>query len=136
RSPACRLRSSRRSPRPHDYSNLITLRAFSDAGEMCVSGTVFSEKIQRIVSVNNFRVEFTPSGDLIYMINKDVPGVIGRVGMIMAEHGINIAEYNLARTQSGGKAMAVISIDSPPGDDAMSALRFIKAADEVKLVRL
>jgi len=126
----------RTHPQPRDYANLITLRVFSDAGEMCVSGTVFSETIQRIVSINNFRVEFNPDGNLIYMINKDVPGVIGHVGMTMADHAINIAEYNLARTESGGKAMAVISIDSPPSEDAMNALRYIKAVEEVKLVRL
>jgi D-3-phosphoglycerate dehydrogenase len=126
----------RTHPMPHDYTNLITLRVFSDAGEICVSGTVFSEKIQRIISVNNFRVEFKPDGNLIYMINKDVPGVIGHVGMTMASHGINIAEYNLARTESGGKAMAIISIDSLPSEKAMTALRSIEPAEEVKLVRL
>ncbi len=48
--------------------------------ETCVSGTVFHEKNQRIVSVNNFRVEFKPEGHLIYIINSDVPGVVGKVG--------------------------------------------------------
>lgn len=127
---------SRSHPMPHDYTNLITLRVSSATDEISVSGTVFSEKIQRIVSVNNFRVEFKPDGYLIYMINKDVPGVIGHVGMTMASHEINIAEYNLARTESGGKAMAIISIDSAPNEKAMTALRSIAAAEEVKLVRL
>ena len=126
----------RAHPMPHDYSNLITLRVSSVTDEVCVSGTVFSEKIQRIVSVNNFRVEFKPDGYLIYMINKDVPGVIGQVGMTMGSHDINIAEYNLARSESGGKAMAIISIDSPPSEKAMTALQSIAAAEEVKLVRL
>ena len=127
---------SRFHPMPHDYTNLITVRVCSATDEISVSGTVFSEKIQRIVSVNNFRVEFKPEGYLIYMINKDVPGVIGHVGMTLAGHEINIAEYNLARTESGGKAMAIISIDSAPSERAMTALRSIAAAEEVKLVRL
>ena len=70
------------------------------------------------------------------MINKDVPGVIGRVGMIMAEHGINIAEYNLARTSTGGKAMAVVTVDSALGDEPLTALRLIPAVLEVRQVRL
>ena len=127
---------SRTHPMPHDYTNLITLRVSTATEEICVSGTVFSEKNQRVVSVNDFRVEFKPDGYLIYMINKDVPGVIGHVGMTLASHEINIAEYNLARTESGGKAMAIISIDSAPNEKAMTALRSIAAADEVKLVRL
>src|SRR5436305_13828492 len=58
----------RSHPMPHDYSNLITLRVAGANDEVCVSGTVFGEKIQRIVSVNNFRVEFKPEGYLISMI--------------------------------------------------------------------
>ena len=121
---------------PHDYTNLITLRVSTATEEICVSGTVFSEKNQRIVSVNDFRVEFKPDGSLIYMMNKDVPGVIGRVGTIMADYEINIAEYNLARTKSGGKAMAIITIDSPPRVEALSALRLIPAVEEVRLISL
>jgi D-3-phosphoglycerate dehydrogenase len=127
---------SRSHPMPHDYTNLITLRASTSGGEICVSGTVFSEKNQRIVSVNNLRVEFKPEGHLIYMINKDVPGVIGRVGTTMGDYEINIAEYNLARNASGGKAMAIITIDSAPREEAMSALLLIPAVEEVRLVRL
>ena len=122
--------------KPRDYTNLITFRAGSNGREVCVSGTLFSQHQQRIVSVNNFRVEFTPEGYLLYIINKDVPGVVGKVGTSLGDHEINIAEYNLARTTSGGKAMAIITVDSALGDKAMTALRSINAVEEVKLVRL
>ena len=94
--------SSTTHPMPRDYANLITFRASSATEEMCVSGTVFHEKNQRIVSVNNFRVEFKPEGHLIYIINRDVPGVVGKVGTLLGDREINIAEYNLARSDSGG----------------------------------
>src|SRR5438552_8235375 len=98
-------------PVPLDYNNLVTFRAASEREETCVSATLFSEKNQRIVSVNNFRVEFKPEGNLIYVINKYVPGVVGKVGTILGDREINIAEYNLARKASGGKAMAIINVD-------------------------
>ena len=123
-------------PTPRDYANLITFRASSATEETCVSGTVFHEKNQRIVSVNNFRVEFKPDGHLLYIINEDVPGVVGRVGTTLGEHEINIAEYNLARHGSGGKAMAIVTIDSPLVPDALNALRLIRAVVEVKQVKL
>jgi D-3-phosphoglycerate dehydrogenase len=123
-------------PTPRDYANLITFRASSATEETCISGTVFHEKNQRIVSVNNFRVEFKPDGHLPYIINQDVPGVVGRVGTTLGEHEINIAEYNLARSGSGGKAMAIVTIDSPLAPDAFNALRLIRAVIEVKQVRL
>jgi D-3-phosphoglycerate dehydrogenase len=123
-------------PMPLDYTNLITFRASSDREETCASATLFSEKNQRIVSVNNFRVEFKPEGYLIYVINKDVPGVVGKVGTLLGDREINIAEYNLARRGSGGKAMAIITVDSPLDNDTLSFLRSFKEMEEVKQVRL
>ena len=123
-------------PTPLDYNNLITFRAASEGEETCVSATLFSEKNQRIVSVNHFRVEFKPEGNLIYVINKDVPGVVGKVGTLLGDREINIAEYNLARKATGGKAMAIITVDSPLDPDTLSFLRSFKEMEEVKQVRL
>jgi D-3-phosphoglycerate dehydrogenase / 2-oxoglutarate reductase len=128
--------SSTTHPTPRDYANLITFRASSATEETCVSGTVFHERNQRIVSVNSFRVEFKPDGHLLYIINQDVPGVVGRVGTTLGEHEINIAEYNLARSGSGGRAMAIVTIDSPLPPDALTALRLIRPVIEVKQVKL
>src|SRR5579872_231540 len=119
-------------PVPRDYNNLITFRASSDREEMCVSATLFSEKNQRIVSVNHFRVEFKPEGNLIYVINKDVPGVVGKVGTLLGDREINIAEYNLARNVSGGKAMAIITVDSALDQETLKFLRSFKEMEEVK----
>jgi D-3-phosphoglycerate dehydrogenase len=128
--------SSTVHPTPRDYANLLTFRASSPTEEMCVSGTVFHEKNQRIVSVNNFRVEFKPDGHLLYIINRDVPGVVGKVGTLLGDREINIAEYNLARSESGGKAMAIITIDSPLDPDTLAFLRSYREMVEVKQVRL
>jgi len=128
--------SSTIHPTPRDYANLITLRASSATEEICVSGTVFYEKNQRIVSVNNFRVEFQPEGHILYILNKDVPGVVGRVGTTLGDHEVNIAEYNLARNASGGTAMAIVTIDSPLSTDALTALRVMPAIKEVRQLKL
>jgi D-3-phosphoglycerate dehydrogenase len=128
--------SSTTHPTPHDYTNLITFRVASAKEEICVSGTLFSEKNQRIVSVNNFRVEFKPEGHLIYIINKDVPGVVGKVGTLLGDREINIAEYNLARTASGGKAMAIITVDTPLDAETLSFLKSYREMVDVKQVRL
>ncbi|HYC89261.1 MAG TPA: phosphoglycerate dehydrogenase [Thermoanaerobaculia bacterium] len=128
--------SSTTNPVPRDYANLITFRASTATDETCVSGTVFHEKNQRIVSVNNFRVEFNPEGHILYILNKDVPGVVGRVGTTLGDHEVNIAEYNLARSQSGGTAMAIVTIDSPLSADALTALRVMPAIKEVKQLRV
>ena len=128
--------SSTTHPVPRDYANLITFRASSAHEEVCVSGTVFHEKNQRIVSVNNFRVEFKPEGHLIYLINRDVPGVVGKVGTLLGDREINIAEYNLARTDTGGRAMAIITVDSRLDPDTLSFLRSYREMIEVRQVKL
>ena len=128
--------SSTTHPMPHDYTNMITFRASSARDEVCVSGTLFSEKNQRIVSVNNFRVEFKPEGNLIYAINKDVPGVVGKVGTLLGDREINIAEYNLARTGRDGKAMAIITVDSPLDSETLKFLQSYREMEVVKQVRL
>jgi D-3-phosphoglycerate dehydrogenase / 2-oxoglutarate reductase len=128
--------SSTIHPVPRDYANLITFRASSPTEETCVSGTVFHEKNQRVVSLNNYRVEFKPQGHILYILNKDVPGVVGRVGTTLGDHEVNIAEYNLARSETGGTAMAVITIDSPLSDDALTALRVMPAIKEVRQLRV
>ena len=119
---------------PLDYTNLITVRARSDEHEVSVSGTLFSEKNQRIVGINDFRVEFRPVRNLIYMINRDVPGVVGKVGTILGDREINIAEYNLSRSQDRGVAMAIISIDGTVDTETLNFLRSFREVEEVRLI--
>lgn len=121
---------------PRDYRNLITFRAGANGHEVCVSGTLFSEHQQRIVSVDQFRVEFRPEGHLLYIINNDVPGVVGHVGTMLGQSGVNIAEYNLARDSSGGTAMSIVSIDSPLDPRIVALFGAFPSIKEVKQVRL
>lgn len=123
-------------PVPHDYANLLTFRARSSSREVCASGTVFSEKTSRVVSINRFRVEFEPEGYLIYMVNRDVPGVVGKVGTVLGDREINIAEYNLARAPEGGIAMAIVTIDTALDEGTLSFLRSFKEMEEVRLIKL
>ncbi|HWW60320.1 MAG TPA: phosphoglycerate dehydrogenase, partial [Thermoanaerobaculia bacterium] len=123
-------------PTPHDYANLLTFRASSGEEEISVCGTVFSEKNLRVVSVNDFRIEFKPEGHLLHILNKDVPGVVGRVGGTLGAAGINIAEYNLARNTTGGTAMSLIAIDSPLDDETLNELRNQRGIIDVKQVKL
>ncbi|HVR39048.1 MAG TPA: phosphoglycerate dehydrogenase [Thermoanaerobaculia bacterium] len=123
-------------PTAHDYTNLLTFRASSGEEEISICGTVFSERNLRVVSVNDFRIEFQPEGHLLHIINKDVPGVVGRVGMTLGDAGVNIAEYNLARNTSGGTAMSLVAVDSPLGDEALQALRHQLGIISVKPVEL
>src|SRR2546423_14880855 len=81
------------------------------------------ERAGRVIEINNFRIEAIPRGFMLVMHNRDVPGVIGRVGTILGEAGINISAFHLGRRERGGEAMAVIEVDAGPGTAAVTELR-------------
>lgn len=119
-----------------DYANLLTLRIQGRKRSLSVSGTVFSERNLRVVSIDAFRVEFEPSGCLLYMINRDVPGVIGKVGTILGDRDVNIAEYNLARNTDLQRALAIVTIDSAIDHQTVDFLRSLREMEEVRLIRV
>jgi D-3-phosphoglycerate dehydrogenase / 2-oxoglutarate reductase len=105
----------------------IRTRVICAGGEQTASGSVFAiadaEREGRITEINDFRIEAAPRGRMLVMHNRDVPGVIGRVGTILGEQGINISAFHLGRRQRGGEAMAVIEVDAETERDTISALR-------------
>jgi D-3-phosphoglycerate dehydrogenase / 2-oxoglutarate reductase len=114
----------------------IRTRVVCEGGERTASGTVFGiaagEREGRITEINDFRIEAAPRGRMLVMHNRDVPGVIGRVGTILGEQGINISAFHLGRRERGGEAMAVIEIDAGAEQDTIVALR---ALSEILTVR-
>jgi D-3-phosphoglycerate dehydrogenase len=88
-----------------------------------VGGTLLGGVHARITRIGAFRVDVTPKGTLLVLRNRDVPGVIGRVGTLLGEAGVNIAEYHQARLQVGGEALAAVSIDTPLAAETLARLR-------------
>ena len=80
-----------------------------------------------------FQLEFRPEGRLMVLSNRDVPGVVGRLGTILGEAGVNIAEIHLARVADGGDAMAVLRLDEHP---APEVLAHIAALPEIQAVQM
>jgi D-3-phosphoglycerate dehydrogenase len=77
-----------------------------------VGGSLFGPGGEgRITEINGFRVEAVPHGHMIITRNRDVPGVIGRIGGVLGERGVNISRFHLGRDAQGGEAMAVIETD-------------------------
>ena len=108
-------------------ASAIRTAVLSSAGELTASGSVFTTaegyREGRITRINGFRIEAIPRGFMLVMHNRDVPGVIGRVGTILGESGINISAFHLGRRERGGDAMAVIEIDAPLSEQTLAALR-------------
>lgn len=119
-----------------DYPNLVASRAIWDGGERLLAGVLFGGSEPRIVQIDEYRLEAKPEGLVLVMRNLDVPGVIGRVGTLLASHGVNIGEWRLGRVCPGGEAMSFINLDTMPGEDTLRELAGIEAVTHARVVRL
>jgi D-3-phosphoglycerate dehydrogenase len=90
--------------------------------EVAVGGVAADGMPPRVTRVGAFQVDVTPRDSLIVLTNNDVPGVIGRVGTLLGEAGVNIAEYHQARLAQGGQALAAITVDGSVGPDIRQRL--------------
>jgi len=119
-----------------DYGEYLELR-LSGGGEECqVAGALLAERHPRIVRINDFHVDLHPRGTLIIIRNRDVPGVIGRVGTVLGNAAINIAEYHQARLQAGGPALAAVSVDGRIPADLLDQLRAVPDVFDARQVEL
>jgi D-3-phosphoglycerate dehydrogenase len=123
-----------------DFVPSIRTRILGNAAEQSLAGTIFGFGEQaregRITEIDGFHIEAIPQGHMLVVRNRDVPGVIGRVGTILGEHGVNIGHFHLGRRQRGGEAMAVIEVDAPADNTTLEALRSLDevlSAQEIEL---
>ncbi len=124
-----------RSAAPRDYVSLVQLRARTDDGEVQVAGTLVGRR-ERLTHVMGFELEMSPATHMLFMTYEDRPGVIGRVGTILGEHGINIATMEVAREQAGGLALMGLTVDSPVPQEVVELLREAAAARTVRFIVL
>jgi D-3-phosphoglycerate dehydrogenase len=108
-----------------------------DGQKMSVGGTFFSARHHpRIVRLNSRPVEIVPKGVLFLMNNKDRPGIVGHVGTLMSQHGVNIASMSLTRDSAGGQALTVLNLDSVPPQALIEELQKDPDISNVKVVKL
>ena len=121
---------------PVDYPNLITSQVEWEGGKRMLAGVLFGGSQPRIVRVDDHELEAKPEGYVLILRNKDVPGVVGQIGTILAAYEVNIGEWRMGRNEPGGQAISFINLDSEPPAVALHALEKISAVLQVKLVWL
>ena len=115
--------SETRHDRRGDYPTLLRLSVTTDRWTREVSGTLFADDSARIVSVKGIHIDAAPSAHMLYVANRDVPGIIGFLGNTLGAAGVNIATFALGRGEAGGDAIALISVDQPVPDHVLAAIR-------------
>jgi D-3-phosphoglycerate dehydrogenase len=112
-----------RTEKEGDYHTLLRVSVKTDAGERSVAGTLFSNAEPRLVELFGIKVEAELDGHMLYIVNEDAPGFIGRIGTLLGENAINIGTFNLGRREAGGEAILLLSVDSPVPADVLEAAR-------------
>jgi D-3-phosphoglycerate dehydrogenase / 2-oxoglutarate reductase len=125
--------SETRHEDPGNYVRSIRVALTGNGRSTWADATLFSGRDARVVAVDDLPLEFRPEGTVVYLKNRDVPGVVGSVGTILGEGGVNIANFSLARGK-GQSAAAVIAVDSAPPLDVLERLRAAPAVEEVRVV--
>ncbi|MFL6515426.1 MAG: phosphoglycerate dehydrogenase [Chthoniobacterales bacterium] len=110
-----------------DYTDMLELSAAAEGKRVSVGGAFFGAT-PRIVSINSRPVEARPHGVVLVLENSDRPGMVGRVGTLLGDHGVNIATMSLSRNQAGGTALTVLNLDTPPTEQLLAA---IKASEDI-----
>ncbi|PLK27680.1 phosphoglycerate dehydrogenase [Novosphingobium sp. TH158] len=120
-----------KSEKEGDYHTLVRVSVKTDAGERSVAGTLFSNREPRLVELFGIKVEAELAGHMMYIVNDDVPGFIGRIGTLLGEAGINIGTFNLGRREAGGEAVLLLSVDSAVPADVIEKARAIAGVKRV-----
>jgi D-3-phosphoglycerate dehydrogenase len=120
-------------------ATMLAIELHSASGTSHATATVIHGEQPRLLEFGGIDVEAPLEGHLLVCRNLDVPGVIGKIGTTLGEHGVNIANFALGRDRSGAKpvhALAVVQVDAPVSDDVLQALLKIEALLEVRPVKL
>lgn len=124
-----------RSTESQFFSNLITMSLETPQGKRTIAGTLF-EETPKIVRMRDFDTDFTPEEHMLVLTYEDRPGLIGKIGTILGEAGVNIGAMNLGRRGKGGEAMVVLSVDSPVDETTLAKLAGAVGARFAKAVHL
>jgi D-3-phosphoglycerate dehydrogenase len=119
-----------------NFANLISVEVETDKAKLNVDGMLFTKTDSRIVNIGGFFVEAVPSGYMLVISNKDVPGIIGQVGTLMGKNKINIAGMSFGREKPGGRAVSVLNIDSVVPKEVLAEIKSAKDIYDAKLVKL
>jgi D-3-phosphoglycerate dehydrogenase len=105
-----------------DFQSLVTVTVANNDTSVSVCGTQFAGDDSRIVRIDGYRVDAIPSGHMLVAYNEDVPGVIGFIGSVLGDAGINIAGMFNGRETIGGEALSVYNLDDTVPESVLDDL--------------
>ncbi|WP_223643534.1 phosphoglycerate dehydrogenase [Planococcus sp. 4-30] len=114
--------SEQKTTESKGFTSLITVEVKTAKGTRKAAGTLLNGQGARIVKVDDYLVDVVPEGHLLYVRHNDRPGVIGRVGTLLGQENVNIATMQVGRSNVGGDAIMMLSIDKPAESSSLEQL--------------
>ena len=129
---------NRQEAAPGGTADVISVMLRTTTDRRRVRGGVLRGTSLRLLGVDDINIEVPLEGNLIYIRNRDVPGVVGKVGTILGKGQVNIGNFALGRSalQAGAQAIAVVQVDSPAPDSVLDELRMLPEIQEVRTIQL
>lgn len=125
-----------RSEQAADFTNLLRVTVKTTEGQNLLAGTVFGKKEPRLVRLNSFRLEALPSGPMLLVYNKDVPGVIGALGTMLGEHKVNISRMTVGREESSQQNVILLNTDARIGKDLLAKVKKLAHIEDAMVLEL
>ena len=125
-----------RADESQDFTALVSATLKGPAGTRSAAGTLFGKRDPRLTRIDEFQLDAMPQGAMLIVSNDDRPGMVGRIGTLLGDARVNIAYMSLGRDRSGGRAIAILNLDSPlptPILTAIAALDGVLWAERVNL---
>jgi D-3-phosphoglycerate dehydrogenase len=120
-----------------EYTNQVSCQVvLEDGEEIIMAGTLLDRREPHIVQINDYRMNLVPEGHLLIMGSYDTPGVIGKVGTMLAKGGVNIGSWQTGRAFPGGQTLTILTLDEPAPDATMAELiqqDFVRHAHQVRM---
>lgn len=128
----------KRSAEPVTFNEWLHVQAFNGDEKVASTGGTFfgSPDNPRIVRVFSRPTEIVPSGVVLLLTNKDVPGIVGHLGTLLGKHKVNIASMSLSRDTAGGHALTVFNLDSAPPAALLAEIEKDPNISNVQVVKL
>lgn len=125
-----------KTSRAKGFTNLIKVEVKTKSATRAVSGTLLNGLGPRIVKVDDYSVDVTPEGHIVVIHHKDQPGVIGKMGILLAQHDANIATMQVDRSDVGGEAIMMLKTDKRVGKEGLKALGELSEINDVIAIDL
>ncbi len=114
-----------------DVASSFTAKVVTNTVTRSVTGSVFGERLLRIIEIDGFNTEMTPQGSVVVIFNDDKPGVIGAVGTVCGRHGVNISTMGVGQKAKEQKAALAISLDRQPDAGTIEELKKLDFVNEL-----